>query len=307
MPTRRVVAAAVLALAPVGPGVYSQTSETGGATVPTPLATQTIGEDLYLIAGAGCNILLFDGPDGAVLIDSGNAADAPRTLAALDGLAAHPVRFVINTHGHPDHVGGNPALAGRGAITVAHDAARAWMSEERVVAAYGLTVPAAPAAGLPVVTFGDTARLHLGDARVTLVHVDAAHSSGDVIVWIGDADVVHMGDTYYAGTYPFIDVASGGSLAGLVAAIEIVLSRATADTVIVPGHGRVSDRTELAEYRDMLVAVGRSVSDLVSGGSSREEVVEARPTERYDARYGSGGVSPERFVRTLYEDLATRR
>jgi len=158
-----------------------------------------------------------------------------------------------------------------------------------------------------MLTFDDTITLHLNGDRLTALHVDAAQSDGDVILWWEEANIVQLGDVYDRGAYPRLDLDSGGSLAGLVAAIETVLSRADDATLVVPGHGAVSNRAELASYRDMLVAVGRSVGDLVAQGRSLDEVLAARPTEAFDAQYGRGAVSPERFVSVLYEDLARRR
>jgi len=180
------------------------------------------------------------------------------------------------------------------------------MSTRQVVAEYDLEVPAALPAALPTITFADTLSLHLNGERLLLLHVPAAHGDGDVVAWWEEANVVHLGDTYYAGGYPLLDIGRGGSLAGLVAAIETVLSRADADTVVVPGHGPASDRDALAGYRDMLVAIGRRVRTLVEEGRNLDEVLAAKPTAPFDAQYGSGGVSAERFVRSLYDDLARR-
>lgn len=271
------------------------------------IETQALRSGLHVLRGAGCNVVVWNGPEGVLVVDSGNAASAPKLLEAIGRVADGSVRFLVNTHWHPDHVGGNAALRRAGALAIAHQQTRALMSERQAVPAYDLDVPAAPRDALPSVTFDDTLTLHLNGDRLALLHVPGAHGDGDLIAWWETANVVHVGDAYYAGGYPFVDSANGGSLAGLVAALETVLSRADARTVIVPGHGPVSNRAELAAYRDMLVAVGRRVRELVEQGKNLDEVLEAQPTAEYDERYGPGAVSAERFVRNLYADLSGRR
>jgi glyoxylase-like metal-dependent hydrolase (beta-lactamase superfamily II) len=252
-------------------------------------------------------VALWHGPDGTLLVDDGTAALAPQLLAAVEKIAPGPVRVVINTHWHPDHTGGNEQFGKAGSLLVAHDNVRARMSELQASAAYDFEVPAAPAAALPILTFDDALSLHLNGDRLTVLHVDAAHTDGDVLLWWEDANVVHVGDVYYSGTYPLIDLGSGGSLAGLVAALETVLSRADSRTMIIPGHGPVSNRAELAAYRDMLVATGRRVRELIDAGKSLDEVLAARPTAAYDAVYGQDSMTVERFVGILYVNLGGRR
>jgi cyclase len=307
MPMNRFVAGVALATWLSGQCVAAEAPVAGGTPEQQPLETRTLRDGLTLVSGAGGNVLVADDERGTVLVDSGNAVDAPRLLEAVGRVATHPVRFVVDTHWHPDHVGGNAAFAMRGAVVVSQVAARAAMAVEHRAPGYDLVIDPVPAQGLPMLTFDETLRLHLAHGRVTVLHLAAAHTGGDAVAWFEYADVVHTGDTYDAGSYPFIDVSTGGSLAGLVAALETMLSRATPDTIVVPGHGAPSGRAELAAYRDMLVAVGRRVSDLVAEGRNVDEVVAARPTRDYDAHYGAGGVSPEQFVRLLYEDLTTRR
>ena len=262
---------------------------------------------LHLLTGAGCNVVAWTGPDGAVLVDSGKAEAAVQLLDSVARVAPRGVRFVVNTHWHPDHTGGNELLGQSGTLAVSQENVRLRMTEPQDLAEYSLEVPAAAGEALPVVTFDDSLVLNLNGDRLELLHAPAAHTDGDGIAWWAEANVAHLGDVFYAGGYPYIDTRSGGSLAGLVAAVETVLSRADAATLIVPGHGPVSTRADLAAYRDMLVAIGRRVRELVEQGRNLEEVLAAEPTAAFDARYGAGGVSPERFVRLLFEDLSGRR
>jgi len=271
------------------------------------IETQAIRSGLHVLRGTGCNVVVWHGPEGVLVVDSGNAVSAPQLLEAIGRTADGSVHFLVNSHWHPDHVGGNAALRRAGALVIAHQQTRALMSERQAVPAYDLDVPAAPRDALPSVTFDDTLTLHLNGDRLELMHVPGAHGQGDLVAWWETANVVHVGDAYYAGGYPFVDSANGGSLAGLVAALETVLSRADARTVIVPGHGPVSNRAELTAYRDMLVAIGTRVRALVEQGKNLDEVLEAQPTAGYDERYGPGGVSAERFVRNLYADVSGRR
>lgn len=276
--------------------------------VPTvAVEVQALRTGLHVLRGAGCNVVVWTGSDGMLVVDSGDAASAPQLLEAIARISSDDLRLVVNTHWHPDHVGGNAALRRAGASAVAHVDTRARMSARQTIAAQDVEVPAAPRDALPVVTFDDTLTLHLNGDRLALLHVPGAHTDGDLIALWQVANVAHVGDVYRADGYPFVDTANGGSLAGLVAAIETVLSRVDARTVIVPGHGPVSNRAELAAYRDMLVAVGRRVRELVDGGASVDEVLAARPTAAFDERYGEAGESAERFVRVLHADLAGRR
>jgi glyoxylase-like metal-dependent hydrolase (beta-lactamase superfamily II) len=271
------------------------------------IEVQRLRPGLHLLSGAGCNVVAWTGPDGLVLVDSGKAEAAPQLVEAVARIAPRGTRFLFNTHWHPDHTGGNALLGQAGALAVSQENVRLRMAEPQDLREYGLEVPAAAAEALPVVTFADSLVLNMNGDRLELLHAPAAHTDGDGIAWWVQANVVHLGDVFYAGGYPFIDTGSGGSLAGLVAAVETVLSRADARTLIVPGHGPVSTRAELAGYRDMLVAVGRRVRELAEQGRNLEEVLAAEPTAAFDARYGAGGVSAERFVRLLFEDLSGRR
>ena len=287
--------------------LLATTASAAETIAPVTIEAQALRGGLHVLKGAGANVIAWTGSDGLLVVDTGNAASAPQLLEALARVSPGPVRLVVNTHWHPDHVGGNAALRRAGAEIIAHDATRARMTSRQAMSAYEIEVPAAPRDALPIVTFDDTLSLHLNGTRVLLAHVPAAHTDGDLVVWWESANVVHLGDAYYAGEYPAIDVANGGSLAGTVAAIETTLSRTDARTVIVPGHGPVSNRAELAAYRDMLVTVGKRVRELVEQGNSVDEVLAARPTESFDERYGQAGIGAERFVRLLYADLTARR
>lgn len=287
--------------------LLATTASAAETTAPATIEAQALRGGLHVLKGAGANVVAWTGSDGLLVVDTGNAASAPQLLEALAKVSPGPVRLVVNTHWHPDHVGGNAALRRAGAEIIAHDDTRARMTSRQLMSPYEVEVPAAPRDALPIVTFDDTLSLHLNGTRVLLVHVPAAHTDGDLVVWWESANVVHLGDAYYAGEYPAIDVANGGSLAGTVAAIETTLSRTDARTVIVPGHGPVSNRGELMAYRDMLVAVGKRVRELVEQGNSLDEVLAARPTEAFDERYGQAGIGAERFVRLLYADLTARR
>lgn len=256
-----------------------------------------------LMGGRNGNIGVWNGADGIVVIDDSLAPLAPRVVEAIRRIAEGPIRFVINTHWHPDHTGGNELLGKSGGVVVAHENVRTRLSEEQFIELVNMRVPPAPAGALPVVTFDDSITFYLNGDRLDVVHVSDAHTDGDAVLWWQAANVVHTGDVYVNGSYPFIDLDSGGSLAGLVAAIEAILARVNDATVVIPGHGPVSNRRELSDYRDMIVTVGRRVREGVESGRNLEEVLASRPTAEFDARYGQGFMTPTRLVGILYRDL----
>jgi glyoxylase-like metal-dependent hydrolase (beta-lactamase superfamily II) len=256
-----------------------------------------------LMSGSNGNIGVWNGADGIVVIDDSLAPLAPRVVEAIGRIAEGPTRFVINTHWHPDHTGGNELLGKSGGVVVAHEKVRTRLSEEQFIELVNMRVPPAPAGALPVVTFDDSLTFYLNGDRLDVVHVSDAHTDGDAVLWWQAANVVHTGDVYVNGSYPFIDLDSGGTLAGLVAAIEAILARVNDATVVIPGHGSVSNRRELSDYRDMIVTVGRRVREGVESGRNLEEVLASRPTAEFDARYGQGFMTPTRLVGILYRDL----
>ncbi|HWJ05123.1 MAG TPA: MBL fold metallo-hydrolase [Steroidobacteraceae bacterium] len=273
------------------------------------LDVRTLRPGLHLVQGAGGNVVMWSGTDGTVLVDTGLATRAPELFATVARVAPGPLRFVIDTHGHPDHTGGNAMAAERGAVVIGHEHLR----DTEEAATPATTQPAAGAAvaadGRPILTLTDALALHLNGDRADVLHVANAHTNADLVVRWSTADVVALGDLYWSQQYPQIDVESGGSLAGVVAAVEAAIARSTARTIIVPGHGAPTSRTELAAYRDMLVAVGRRVREAVERGENLQQVLAAHPTAEFDARFGrpDAPASPEDFVRAVYTDLARRR
>jgi glyoxylase-like metal-dependent hydrolase (beta-lactamase superfamily II) len=258
---------------------------------------------LYLVTGRGGNIVASSGDDGLFLVDDQYAPLTERIQAALEEITDQPVRFVINTHWHGDHVGGNENFAQAGAVIIAHQNVRSRMSSDQFMAAFNRTVPASPPKALPVVTFTEGVTLHLNGNDVQIIHVANAHTDGDALVYFRNDNVLHMGDIHFNGLYPFIDLGSGGGSHGVIAAVERALELADDETVVVPGHGPLSNRAELAAYGAMLSGFRDRIAALKAEGLSLEEVVAAQPTAEFDERLGGGFIPPARLIGSIYDSL----
>lgn len=264
-------------------------------------------DSTYMLAGAGGNIGLSVGEDAVFLIDDQYAPLTERIVAAIAKITPKPVRFVLNTHWHGDHMGGNENFGSAGAILVAHENVRKRMGTEQFIEFSRTTVPASPRAALPVVTFTDGVTFHLNGDEIRAVHVARAHTDGDAIVHFPRNEVIHAGDVFWNGLYPFIDASSGGSVRGTLAACDKVLAIAGAQTKIIPGHGPLSDRAGLQAYRDMLAGVVARIEPMVRDGRKVEEIVAAKPTAEFDAQWGKGFIAPHKFAEMVANDLLRNR
>ncbi len=267
------------------------------------IETQQLANGLHMLIGNGGNIALSTGPDGSVLVDTQFAPLNAKILAAVRAAGGDDVKYVINTHWHFDHTGGNEPLGKAGAVIIAHDNVLARMSSEQFLAAMNRREPPAPAAARPVVTFPTRATFHLNGNTVNVVHVENAHTDGDSIVHFTNANVIHTGDTYMKDVYPFIDVSSNGSIDGFIASSAAVLARADANTKIIPGHGALANKADLQRFHDILVKVRGSLQTLIEQGKTEDEVVAAKPTAEFDDPWGKGFMNPEQFTRFAYQSL----
>ncbi|MGH7658856.1 MAG: MBL fold metallo-hydrolase, partial [Gemmatimonadales bacterium] len=267
------------------------------------IETVPVSDGVFMLAGAGGNVGLSVGGDGAFLVDDQYAPLTGQIRAAIAAQTDAPVRFVVNTHWHGDHTGGNEHMGEAGAIIVAHENVRERMSTEQFMEAFGETVAASPEGALPVVTFTDGVTFHWNGDEIRVFHVDSAHTDGDAVIHFIGANVIHAGDTYFNGSYPFIDVSSGGRLGGLIAAADRLLEIAGEQTKIIPGHGPLSGRAELSAYRDVLMAARERIGTMVADGMSRESVVAAKPMSAYDATWGAGFMKPDVWVGIVYDAL----
>jgi glyoxylase-like metal-dependent hydrolase (beta-lactamase superfamily II) len=243
------------------------------------------------------------GSDGAFLIDDQFAPLTPKILAAIGELTDQPVAFVVTTHWHFDHTGGNENLGEAGAIIVAHENVRNRMSTEQFNEIFNRRTPPSPDGALPVVTFTESVSFHLNGDEIRVEHVENAHTDGDALVFFKKANVVHMGDTFFNGMYPFIDTSSGGRIDGVIAAADLVLASADKRTKIIPGHGEMGDAADLREYRDMLATVRDRVMRLKRDGKSREQVVAADVVADYNPTWGGGFMKPDVWIGIVYDSL----
>jgi glyoxylase-like metal-dependent hydrolase (beta-lactamase superfamily II) len=267
---------------------------------PVPVRVEQLAPGVAVLFGRGGAIGLSHGADGNVLIDDQYAPMTENIVAAVRGIDPDPIRFVINTHWHGDHTGGNENLGRTGTVVVAHDNVRLRMTMEQMVR--GERVPPSPAGALPVITFSENLTFHLNGDDMRAVHVEHAHTDGDVLIYWTRANVLHMGDTWFNGMLPFIDLDSGGSIDGAIAAAEAGLALANERTRIIPGHGPVGSRADLAAYRDML----RSIRDQVRAAVRARRTLAQIQALRLADRHGrpNAFISPESFIETVHRSLS---
>jgi len=268
------------------------------------VTTLELGQGLAMLQGAGGNVAISTGRDGTLLVDDQFEPLAEKLRSAVARLSPEPIRFVLNTHWHGDHTGGNENFGRGGAVIVAHDRVRARLTTEQFMAEGGAgQVPPAPRDAWPVVTFQGGLVLHLNGLTIEVTHVQPAHTDGDSIVRFVEADVLHLGDTFFAGVYPFFDASSGGGIDGMIAAADLALAMTTPQTRIIPGHGPLSRPADLRASLEMLTVIRDRVRKMIEGGVGRAAAVRARPSREFDARYGGGFLAPDRFVGLVYDSL----
>ena len=267
------------------------------------IETVPVADGVYMLVGSGGNIGLSVGEDGAFVIDDQFAPLSEKIMAAIAAVTDADVKFLVNTHFHGDHVGGNEAFGAAGAVIIAHENVRARMSTDQFREIFNQPIPASPVGALPILTFSDEMTFHWNGDTIRAIHVAPTHTDGDTILYFQNANVIHMGDTFFNGFYPFIDVSSDGDIDGIIAAGYRALTIANEDTAIIPGHGPLSDAAGLAAWLEMLKVTRVNMQSLIDQGLSEDEAVAARPTAESDEQYGGGFMNPENYNRLLYQSL----
>jgi len=264
-----------------------------------------VASGIYMLVGSGGNLGVSAGDEGVFLVDDQYAPLHPKIIAAVGKISSKPIRFLVNTHWHWDHTGGNELIGKAGVLIVAHDNVRRRMSTEQFTEYFNRTSPPSPKAALPVVTFNDTVTFHYNGEEIHAFHVAPAHTDGDSVIHFRRANVVHTGDLFTA-TYPFIDLSSGGSINGFIAAADQILKLVNPQTKIIPGHGPLSSPQDLQYHRDMLVTIRDRVLSQLRSGRTVEQVIASKPTAEFDEKK-RGGRTPEDFVKMVYQSLSRSR
>ena len=252
------------------------------------ISTHHVAGSVHYVAGRGGNIGVSAGDDGVIMIDDQFAPLTERLVAAIRGISDGEIRFLINTHVHGDHVGGNENIGKMGIEILAHDKVRVRLAERL------------PKIALPVLTYSDDVTIHMNGEQVHVFPVPPAHTDGDSFIHFRGSDVLHLGDVFRTVAFPVIDRNNGGTLPGTIEALGIAIGIAGPNTRIVPGHGVVSRRADVIEFRDMVIDVGAKVKELVEQGRTYEQVEAANPTAPYNDKWGD----PGRFLRAVYDELS---
>jgi glyoxylase-like metal-dependent hydrolase (beta-lactamase superfamily II) len=258
-----------------------------------------------MLKGAGGNLGVLAGKDGVFLIDSQFAELSDKIKAAIAKISPAPVRFVVNTHWHGDHTGGNENFEKSGSIIVAQDNVRVRMSTAQFDTMFNDTTLASPEDAWPVVTFTDAVTFHWDGQDVWVFHVPNAHTDGDAVIQFKQANVVHTGDVLFNGNYPFIDISTGGSVKGTIAAADRILKAVDDNTKIIPGHGPLANKKDLQAYRDMLADISGKVEAMLAKGKTPDQIKAAKPSAAYDAKWGNGFLKPDMFVDIMIKDLSS--
>jgi glyoxylase-like metal-dependent hydrolase (beta-lactamase superfamily II) len=260
--------------------------------------------NVTVLEGSGGNVAVLTGPDGKLLVDAGIAVSRQNMTKALASLGPDPIRHLINTHWHFDHADGNEWLHAEGASIIAQENTRKHLMAAQRVEDWDYNFPPSPTGAIPAEVFNTDRTLDLNSSNLVLKHYGPAHTDGDISVRFTNQDIFHAADTYWNGIYPFIDYSTGGSIDGMIAATKANLDATADSTIIIPGHGQpVSNRSELKEYSDMLTAVRESVAELKKQGRTLEEIIAAKPTSSFDAKWGQFVIGPAFFTKLVFEGV----
>lgn len=294
--------ATLLLLLSVITGTQADTAEDKFSDV--VIDTIKVADGIYMLMGMGGNIGVSAGEDGVFMIDDQFAPLTPKIKTAIKEISDKPIRFVLNTHWHSDHTGGNENLGNEGVVIVAHDNVRERMTKDGFIKAFNKKMPASPQVALPVITFNDRVTFYLNKQEIEVAHRSNAHTDGDSIVIFKSANVVHMGDTFFNGLYPFIDASSEGSIKGMIDTANYVLAMVDYRTKIIPGHGPLGDKQALIEYRDMLVTVRDRMRKLIAQGKTIEQIIALKPNADLDETWGRAFLKPDVFLKILHSAMS---
>jgi cyclase len=270
------------------------------------IKTTKLANNFYTLVGQGGTIGVLAGPDGIFMVDDEFAPLSEKIVAAIKQISDAPIRFLVNTHVHGDHTGGNENFGKMGVIIFGREELRDRLAHP-LAAANGTPGVPAPAAALPIVTYEGRVKLHMNGEEVNLIPIPRAHTDGDTMVYFPNADIIMTGDFYRSIQYPNIDRNNGGTLNGLLDGLGVVIGLAGPNTKIVPGHGPVVSKAEVVANRDMVLAIRDRVAQLIAQGKTQEEVLAANPTSGYDSRVPNAKETTERFVTQLYAELKPAR
>ena len=304
---------ATLATAMLLTGMALAQQPTPPANAPPPvdfskveIKTTDLGDNVYMLEGQGGNITVAVAKDGIIMVDGEFAPLHDKIKAAIAGISNLPIKYLINTHFHGDHTGGNAPFAKDGVVVVAEVNVKNRLAAGTTNGLTGAKTPPAPADTLPAKTYTGAFKLRLDGRVADLKHIANAHTDGDTYVWFKTANVLSTGDTFTNGRYPNIDFANGGNIKGMIAATDAYLKLVNAKSRIVPGHGPIGDKAALLEYRAMLLTARDRMAKLVKDGKSEDDVVAAKPFSDLDAKWAPTELAGNNFIRVVYHSLADK-
>lgn len=260
-------------------------------------------KNIHMLTGKGGNVGVFTGGDGTFIVDDQFAPLSEKILKAIQSIGGDTPKFLLNTHFHGDHTGGNENFGNKGTLIVSHENVRKRLVNGSFIEAFGMKSPPASKAALPALTFSDSMHFHINGDSVKAVHVANAHTDGDSFIHFKKANVIHAGDIFFNGFYPFIDVAHGGTLKGVIDAADAILSLSNANTKIIPGHGPLGNQAQLQAYRNMLSTVYDRLLKLKNSGASVDDAVVKAPLADLEAKWGGGIFTGDKWIKIIYSGV----
>ena len=267
------------------------------------IKTHKITDQIHYLEGSGGNIGVLIGDEGVLIIDDQYAPLSGKIKKAIKELSDHPVKYVVNTHWHGDHTGGNGNFGKTGSIIIAQENVLARMSTEQVNKAWDKPRPPSLEEAWPEITFNEDMKIHFNGQNVVLIHVHNAHTDGDTFVWFPKSNVIHMGDCFFNGRFPYIDLGSGGSVDGAIRAVQLALSLTDSNSKIIPGHGQLATKSDLMQYHKMLNVMRDRVKNAIADGKTIEEIKAAHLDAGYE-EWGKAFINSEKIIDIIWTDLS---